>query len=161
MEAKNVKEFADELRLDVQRLLDQFRQAGVEKNGAEDPVTARDKAQLLAFLKRQHGENTGGKITLTRKETTALKATDAQGRARTVQVEVRKKRVLVNRDEVLAKAKEEQAKVEAALKAAQAVETAARATTPVAEEAAPAVRAETAPQAETAPISVLVNPWLR
>ena len=158
MEAKNVKEFADELRLDVQRLLDQFRQAGVEKNGAEDPVTARDKAQLLAFLKRQHGENTGGKITLTRKETTALKATDAQGRARTVQVEVRKKRVLVNRDEVLAKAKEEQAKVEAALKAAQAVETAARATTPVAEEAAPAVRAETAPQAETAPISVEAQP---
>jgi len=158
MEAKNVKEFADELRLDVQRLLDQFRQAGVEKRGAEDPVTAKDKAQLLAFLKRQHGESTGGKITLTRKETTALRATDAQGRARTVQVEVRKKRVLVNRDEVLAKAKEEQAKVEAALKAAQAVETAVRATTPAAEEEAPAVRAETTPQAEAAPISAEAQP---
>lgn len=115
MEAKNVKEFADELRLDVQRLLDQFQQAGVVKKSAEDPVTAKDKAQLLAFLKRQHGEGGSGKITLTRKETTALRATDAQGRARTVQVEVRKKRVLVNRDEVLAKAKEEQAKLEAAL----------------------------------------------
>lgn len=153
MEAKNVKEFADELRLDVQRLLDQFQQAGVVKKSAEDPVTAKDKAQLLAFLKRQHGEGGSGKITLTRKETTALRATDAQGRARTVQVEVRKKRVLVNRDEVLAKAKEEQAKLEAALKAAQAVETAARATAPTAEEAAPAVPTETTPQAGAAPIS--------
>ncbi|WP_028874744.1 translation initiation factor IF-2 [Tepidiphilus margaritifer] len=152
MEAKNVKEFADELRLDVQRLLDQFQQAGVVKKSAEDPVTAKDKAQLLAFLKRQHGEGGSGKITLTRKETTALRATDAQGRARTVQVEVRKKRVLVNRDEVLAKAKEEQAKLEAALKAAQAVETAAR-PTPTAEEAAPAVPTETTPQAGAAPIS--------
>ncbi|WP_142809053.1 translation initiation factor IF-2 [Tepidiphilus olei] len=124
METKNVKEFAEELGLDVQRLLDQLQQAGVEKKSAEDGITAKDKAQLLAFLKRQHGEGGSGKITLTRKETTALRATDAQGRARTVQVEVRKKRVLVNRDELLAKAKEEQAKLEAALKATTTVESA-------------------------------------
>ncbi|MFC4487649.1 translation initiation factor IF-2 [Tepidiphilus baoligensis] len=124
METKNVKEFAEELGLDVQRLLDQLQQAGVEKKSAEDGITAKDKAQLLAFLKRQHGEGGSGKITLTRKETSALRATDAQGRARTVQVEVRKKRVLVNRDELLAKAKEEQAKLEAALKATTTVESA-------------------------------------
>jgi translation initiation factor IF-2 len=143
METKNVKEFAEELGLDVQRLLDQLQQAGVEKKSAEDGITAKDKAQLLAFLKRQHGEGGSGKITLTRKETTALRATDAQGRARTVQVEVRKKRVLVNRDELLAKAKEEQAKLEAALKATKTVESAPSARSAPSAETISPVPAET------------------
>ena len=46
-----------------------------------------------------HGtKETKNKITLTRRQTTEIKKADSTGKARTIQVEVRKKRVLVKRD---------------------------------------------------------------
>ena len=94
-----VSQFANELKMPVDSLLEQLAKAGVNKQGPQDSLTDQDKARLLEFLRRSHGEGeTKTKITLTRKETSEIKATDAHGRARTVQVEVRKKRVLVKRD---------------------------------------------------------------
>lgn len=94
-----VSQFASELKMPVEALLEQLAKAGVAKQGANDSLTDQDKNRLLDFLRRAHGEGDGKtKITLTRKETSEIKATDAQGRARTVQVEVRKKRVLMKRD---------------------------------------------------------------
>src|SRR5690606_31885436 len=58
-----------------------------------------NKAQLLESLRRAHGATEGKKITLTRKQTSEIRQSDATGRARTIQVEVRKKRVFVKRDE--------------------------------------------------------------
>ncbi|MDR0246918.1 MAG: translation initiation factor IF-2, partial [Burkholderiales bacterium] len=51
--------------------------------------------------RQQHGATTEPKkrITLTRKETSEIRTPDASGKARTIQVEVRKKRVLVRREE--------------------------------------------------------------
>ncbi len=94
-----VSQFAGELKMPVDALLEQLAKAGVSKQGAQDRLTDQDKAKLLDFLRRSHGEaETKTKITLTRKETSEIRATDSHGRARTVQVEVRKKRVLVKRD---------------------------------------------------------------
>src|SRR6185436_7433972 len=62
--------------------------------------TEQDKTRLLDYLRRQHGAGDAKKrITLTRKQTTEIKAADSTGKARTIQVEVRKKRVLVRREE--------------------------------------------------------------
>lgn len=111
MSTTSVSQFAIELKMPAEVLLEQLGKAGVNKQGPTDVLTDQDKARLLEYLRRSHGESeTKTKITLTRKQTTELKATDAQGRARTVQVEVRKKRVLVKRDpaEALAEAKAEQ-----------------------------------------------------
>ena len=74
--------------------------AGVEQGVAEDTVlTEQDKTQLLDYLRRVHGaKDTKNKITLTRRQTTEIKKSDSTGRARTIQVEVKKKRVLVKRD---------------------------------------------------------------
>ncbi len=95
----NVAQFAKELRMPSAALLEQLQAAGVPKKGEQDTVSEQDKTKLLDYLRRSHGESTAKtKITLTRKETTAAKSTDSSGRARTVQVEVRKKRVLVKRD---------------------------------------------------------------
>ena len=98
-----VAEFANELKMPADALLEQLSKAGVEKTGSEERLSDQDKNQLLDFLRRSHGESVGQtkKITLTRKQTSEIKATDSQGRARTVQVEVRKKRVLVKRDETV------------------------------------------------------------
>ncbi|MGE5386533.1 MAG: translation initiation factor IF-2 [Betaproteobacteria bacterium] len=99
MTAISVSQFAIELKLPAEALLEQLAKAGVNKNAVTDALTDQDKAKLLDYLRRAHGEGeTKTKITLTRKQTSEIKATDSMGRARTVQVEVRKKRVLVKRD---------------------------------------------------------------
>jgi translation initiation factor IF-2 len=89
----NVAQFATELGLSVELLLEQLQAAGVAKQQEIDPVSEKDKAKLLEHLRSAHGSNTG-KITLTRRETTSIKKTDSTGKARTIQVEVRKKRVV-------------------------------------------------------------------
>ena len=62
-------------------------------------LTEQDKTQLLEYLRAVHGtKETKNKITLTRRQTTEIKKADSTGKARTIQVEVRKKRVLVKRD---------------------------------------------------------------
>ena len=98
MTATTVSQFAIELKMPVAALLEQLGKAGVGKQGSADALTDQDKARLLEYLRRAHGDESKTKITLTRKQTSEIKATDAHGRARTVQVEVRKKRVLVKRE---------------------------------------------------------------
>jgi translation initiation factor IF-2 len=98
MTATTVSQFAVELKMPVAALLEQLGKAGVGKQGSADALTDQDKTRLLDYLRRAHGDESKTKITLTRKQTSEIKATDAHGRARTVQVEVRKKRVLVKRE---------------------------------------------------------------
>ncbi len=99
MAQSTVEQFAKELKKDVTDLLDQFKAAGVRKKAAEDKVTEEDKTKLLEYLRELHGhKEEKKKITLTRKQTTEIKKSDATGKARTIQVEVRKKRVFVKRD---------------------------------------------------------------
>jgi translation initiation factor IF-2 len=100
MAQMNVAQFAKELGLPATLLLEQLQAAGVSKALLEDTVlTEQDKTQLLDYLRRVHGaKDTKNKITLTRRQTTEIKKSDGAGRARTIQVEVKKKRVLVKRD---------------------------------------------------------------
>ena len=100
MAQMNVSQFAKELGLPSALLLEQLQAAGLGKALAEDTVlTEQDKTQLLDYLRRVHGaKDTKNKITLTRRQTTEIKKADSTGKARTIQVEVKKKRVLVKRD---------------------------------------------------------------
>lgn len=99
MAQMNVAQFAAELKMPATALLEQLAKAGVGKQTSNDALSEQDKARLLDYLRKAHGETAAkAKITLTRKQTTEIKATDASGKARTVQVEVRKKRVFVKRD---------------------------------------------------------------
>jgi len=96
-----VQEFARELGLQPELLLEQLRAAGVTKAlTADAALTEKDKTQLLDYLREAHGaKESKQKITLTRRQTTEIKKADATtGKARTIQVEVRKKRVLVKRE---------------------------------------------------------------
>ena len=98
MAQMNVSQFASELKMPATALLEQLHKAGVSKQEAHDTLTEQDKAKLLEYLRKSHGEvEPKAKITLTRKKTSEIKAADASGKARTIQVEVRKKRVLVRR----------------------------------------------------------------
>jgi translation initiation factor IF-2 len=100
MAQMNVTHFAKELGLPIELLIEQLQTAGVKKKLADDTVlTEKDKTQLLDYLRQAHGaKEAKHKITLTRKQTTEIKKSDSTGKARTIQVEVRKKRVLVKRE---------------------------------------------------------------
>ena len=101
MTSTTVAELAAELNKTTSSLLEQLSAAGVPKNAGTDPVTESDKQKLLGHLKASHGTSGGErkKITLVKKSTSEIKQADATGRARTIQVEVRKKRTFVKRDD--------------------------------------------------------------
>ncbi len=99
MAQMSVSQFASELRMPATALLEQLQKAGVEKSAEHDVLSEQDKSRLLDYLRRAHGDTQlKSKITLTRKQTSEIKKSDSSGKARTIQVEVRKKRVFVKRD---------------------------------------------------------------
>ncbi|MCL4724851.1 MAG: translation initiation factor IF-2, partial [Rhodocyclaceae bacterium] len=100
MAQTSVSQFASELKMPSASLLEQLAKAGVSKKGESDFLSDADKTKLLDYLRKSHGATESkAKITLTRKQTTEIKKSDASGKARTIQVEVRKKRIFVKRDE--------------------------------------------------------------
>ena len=96
-----VAEFAAELNKSTATLIEQLTSAGVVKAKAEDLLSETDKQKLLGFLQAIHGTAAVDrkKITLVKKSTSEIKQADATGKARTIQVEVRKKRTFIKRDD--------------------------------------------------------------
>ena len=102
MASTTVAQLAAELNRSAAALLEQLQSAGVNKASTDDSLSESDKERLLDHLRTSHGTTAGPerkKITLTRKSTSEIKQADATGKARTIQVEVRKKRTFVKRDE--------------------------------------------------------------
>jgi translation initiation factor IF-2 len=106
-----VSQFAEVLKVPVERLLTQLDEAGIRVSGANDTISDDAKMELLTFLRRAHGrtQSTAAppKITLKRKSQGEIKVPSAQGRARMVNVEVRSKKTYLNRSVL-----EEQARVQ-------------------------------------------------
>jgi translation initiation factor IF-2 len=107
-----VSQFAEVLKVPVDRLLVQLDQAGIKVKGPDDRISDDAKLELLTHLRRAHGnEDASGaprKITLRRKTQSELKLASAQGRARTVNVEVRQKRTYIKRDVLQEQARQQQ-----------------------------------------------------
>ena len=109
-----VKEFAQELKVPAKTLITQLRAAGVDKSNETDTLSNADKSRLLDSLRIERTQSSQRKITLTRKEKSVIKQSDASGRAHTIQVEVRRKRVFVKNPQMQA---EEEARMEAEARA--------------------------------------------
>jgi translation initiation factor IF-2 len=108
----SVSQFAEVLKVPVDRLLVQLDQAGIKVSGPDARISDDAKLELLTHLRRSHGSEADSdgaprKITLKRKTQSELKLASTQGRARTVNVEVRRKRTYIKRDVL-----EEQARVQ-------------------------------------------------
>ncbi|WP_455425882.1 translation initiation factor IF-2 [Dryocola sp. LX212] len=108
-----VKALAEEIQTSVDRLVQQFADAGIPKS-ADDSVSAQEKQTLLTHLNREHG-SAPDKLTLQRKTRSTLNIPGTGGKSKSVQIEVRKKRTFVKRDPQEAErlAAEEQAQREA------------------------------------------------
>lgn len=102
MEKSTVEKFASELNLPIDLLLKQLESAGIKKTSGAEELLEEDKSALLNYLQIEHGaSNTSkNKITLTRKQNTQIRKTDSDGRARTIQVEVRKKRTILKPEQI-------------------------------------------------------------
>ncbi|MBK9186061.1 MAG: translation initiation factor IF-2 [Moraxellaceae bacterium] len=163
-----VKQLAQVVNRSVETLLTQISEAGLKARGADGLVSDAEKQQLLSFLKRSHGDTSDERqqITLKSKTKTTLKTPVSGGKAKTVNVEVRKSRTFVKPAEneltqaLARKAGEEAARKtaaeEAARKAAEevarkAAEEAEEIARKAAEEALKSVKAETVSGASANP----------
>ncbi|MCZ4059421.1 translation initiation factor IF-2 [Pantoea sp. LMR881] len=104
-----VKSLAAEIQTPVDRLVQQFADAGIPKS-ENDAVTQHEKETLLSHLNREHGQAGSGKLTLQRKTRSTLNIPGTGGKSKSVQIEVRKKRTYVKGD---AEAEQAQAEAEA------------------------------------------------
>ncbi|WP_321897281.1 translation initiation factor IF-2 [Paraburkholderia heleia] len=122
MASNNVAQFAAELKMPAGVLLEQLQAAGVTKASESDALSETDKARLLDHLRKSHGSTDADKrkITLTKRHTSEIKQSDSTGKARTIQVEVRKKRTFVRRDESAGEAEASNHAAEAAAAAEEA-----------------------------------------
>ena len=105
-----VEQFAEVLKVTVDKLLTQLEEAGIRSLGPKDRISEDAKHELLTHLRKAHGKAEDGsaprKITLRRKAQSAIKVAAPMGKARTVNVEVRRQRTYIKRDVL-----EEQARV--------------------------------------------------
>jgi translation initiation factor IF-2 len=113
-----IAQFADVLKVPVDRLIAQLDQAGIAVSGPEDMISEDAKLELLTHLRRSHGHGSSegsapSRITLRRKTQSELKLAGNQGRARTVNVEVRQKRTYIKRDVLEGQARAQQEQLDA------------------------------------------------
>ncbi|MGB2973611.1 MAG: translation initiation factor IF-2, partial [Candidatus Competibacter sp.] len=99
-----VKQFATDVGIPVDRLLEQFTEAGIAVVGVDATITEKQKVDLLAHLRKSHGSRLvqgaaePRKITLKRKTHSEIKMSGGMaGQVKTVSIEVRKKRTYVKR----------------------------------------------------------------
>ena len=137
MSEVTIKQLADDVRIPVDRLLTQLAEAGIDKKSENDVISEEEKVELLAFLRKSHGKDSESKgdapkkITLKRRTVSELRQTgtpggraptrgaNTRGAAKTVSVEVRRKRTYVKRDTLSEDAEINVQEAEEAKKAAE------------------------------------------
>ena len=117
-----VADFAKVLKVPVDRLLVQLDEAGIKVGGADDVISEDAKLELLTHLRKTHGRKDAGesaprRITLNRKSSSELKLGSSQGRARTINVEVRQKKTYIKRDVLEEQARKQQEELDAVRRA--------------------------------------------
>ncbi len=124
MSDKTVRQLAEIVKIPLERLLEQLKEAGLSASTPEDFITEDEKMQLLAHLRKRHGKaegdsvNSPRRVTLERRKVTEMKQASVPGSAtKTISVEVRKKKTYIKRSEVeeVEAKKEEVAPVELAV----------------------------------------------
>ncbi|NOR68126.1 MAG: GTP-binding protein, partial [Methylomarinum sp.] len=123
MSEKTVQELAEMVKIPLDRFLEQLKEAGVSASSPDDLINEDEKVKLLGHLRKIHGKSEVGgeeaapkKITLKRRKVTELQQSTGSGAvAKTVNVEVRKKKTYIKRSE--SEVSDEQKQIEQAKKA--------------------------------------------
>ncbi len=97
-----IKAFASQIGIPVERLLDQLNKAGISGKSASDALSDEEKSTLLAFLRGGATADATKRstVSMNSRKKTEVRQTSRTGAAKTVQVETRRKRRFVRRDSV-------------------------------------------------------------
>jgi len=107
MSDKTVRQLAEVVKIPLEKLLEQLKEAGLSASAPDDVINEDEKMQLLAHLRKRHGKSEGNeeslptRVTLKRRKVSELKQASGPGSAsKTISVEVRKKKTYIKRTEV-------------------------------------------------------------
>jgi translation initiation factor IF-2 len=107
MNNKTVRQLAEVVKIPLERLLEQLKEAGLSASAPDDVISEDEKMQLLAHLRKRHGKNEGDaegtlkRVTLKRRTVSELKQASVPGSTtKTISVEVRKQKTYIKRSEV-------------------------------------------------------------
>ncbi|MGL5251778.1 MAG: translation initiation factor IF-2 [Moraxella sp.] len=117
MADKTVKELAEMTKKTVDAINQQLVKAGLAARSDNDIVTDSEQEKLVSFLQQSHGQQDKPRISLKSKTTSTARVTGTSGKAKSINVEVRKKMVFDKPDPN--KLAEELAAREAAAKVAE------------------------------------------
>lgn len=155
MSDQTVRQLAEVVRIPLERLLEQLKEAGLSATTPDDVISEDEKMRLLTHLRKRHGKDEGEsktsprRVTLERRKVIEIKQASVPGTAtKTIPVEVRKKKTYINKRELnepvetkQAPPREEQPEIQAAEPIVAAQEVAALEpvleTTPAIAESAP------------------------
>lgn len=108
MSEKTVRQLAEVVGIPLERLLEQLKEAGLSAHAPDDVINEDDKVKLLSHLRKRHGKSTNEadaapkRVTLKRRTVSEIKQSTASGGpAKTISIEVRKKKTYVKRSEVV------------------------------------------------------------
>jgi translation initiation factor IF-2 len=108
MSDKTVRQLAEVVKIPLERLLEQLKEAGLSASSPDDVISEDEKMQLLGHLRKRHGkpeDKTGAsprRVTLERRKVMEIKQATAPGSsAKTISVEVRKKKTYIKRPETV------------------------------------------------------------
>lgn len=165
MSDKTVRQLAEVVKIPLERLLEQLKEAGLSASSPDDVISEDEKMQLLAHLRKRHGKPEGNtansprRVTLERRKVMEIKQAAAPGNsAKTISVEVRKKKTYIKRPESV------EAEAPKPMEVAIAVPSEPEALPPVVEPIPPvvAVAVEDAPQPSAhiveEPVQVIETP---
>jgi translation initiation factor IF-2 len=107
MSDQTVQQLAEVVKIPLERLLEQLKEAGLSANTPDDVISEDEKMQLLAHLRKRHGKDEGEaktaprRVTLERRKVIEIKQASVPGTAtKTISVEVRKKKTYINKREL-------------------------------------------------------------
>lgn len=107
MSNKTVRQLAEVVKIPLERLLEQLKEAGLSASAPDDVINEDEKMQLLAHLRKRHGKDEGAgegtlkRVTLKRRTVSELKQASVPGSStKTISVEVRKQKTYIKRSEV-------------------------------------------------------------
>jgi len=107
MSNKTVRQLAEVVKIPLERLLEQLKEAGLSASAPDDVINEDEKMQLLAHLRKRHGKDEGAaegslkRVTLKRRTVSELKQASVPGSTtKTISVEIRKQKTYIKRSEV-------------------------------------------------------------
>ncbi len=128
MSDQTVRQLAEIVKISLEKLLEQLKEAGLSVSAPDDVINEDEKMKLLAHLRKRHGKEEGEaassprRVTLERRKVTEIKQVSAPGSStKTISVEVRKKKTYIKRELVDSEAATQQEPVQSALPASETI----------------------------------------